>query len=111
MLPVYSLLPSELQAKIFDPAPGGARKVIVATNIAETSLTVDGIYYVIDSGYCKLKVYNSRMGMDSLTVFPVSQVCNRVCGLQPAPCTMHPTPCGTHPATPPVGSSESCTPI
>ena len=73
VLPVYSLLPSELQAKIFDPAPGGARKVIVATNIAETSLTVDGIYYVVDSGYCKLKVYNSRMGMDSLTVFPVAQ--------------------------------------
>jgi len=47
--------------------------VIVATNIAETSLTVDGIYYVVDCGYCKLKVYNSRMGMDSLSVFPVSQ--------------------------------------
>ena len=48
-------------------------QVIVATNIAETSLTVDGIRYVIDSGYCKFKVYNPRMGMDSLTVFPVSQ--------------------------------------
>ena len=44
VLPVYSLLPSELQAKSFDKAEGGARKVIVATNIAETSLTVDGIY-------------------------------------------------------------------
>ena len=73
VLPVYSLLPSELQAKIFDKAEGGARKVIVATNIAETSLTVDGILYVVDCGYCKLKVYNSRMGMDSLSVFPVSQ--------------------------------------
>ena len=50
ILPVYSLLPSELQAKIFDKAEGGARKVIVATNIAETSLTVDGIRYVIDGG-------------------------------------------------------------
>jgi len=45
-----------LQAKIFDPAPEGARKCIVSTNIAETSLTVDGILYVIDSGYCKMKV-------------------------------------------------------
>ena len=43
------------QAKIFDPAPEGTRKCIVSTNIAETSLTVDGILYVIDSGYCKMK--------------------------------------------------------
>jgi hypothetical protein len=45
-----------MQAKIFDPAPEGARKCIVSTNIAETSLTVDGILYVIDSGYCKMNV-------------------------------------------------------
>lgn len=57
ILPIYSQLPSDLQAKIFDPAPEGARKCIVSTNIAETSLTVDGILYVIDSGYCKMKVY------------------------------------------------------
>ena len=56
ILPIYSQLPSDLQAKIFDPAPEGARKCIVSTNIAETSLTVDGILYVIDSGYCKMKV-------------------------------------------------------
>ena len=73
LLPIYSQLPSDLQAKIFDKAPDGVRKCIVSTNIAETSLTVDGIFYVVDCGYCKLKVYNSRMGMDSLTVFPVSQ--------------------------------------
>jgi len=46
----------------------------VATNIAETSLTVDGIFYVIDTGLCKIKVYNSKIGMDALQVFPVSQV-------------------------------------
>ena len=56
ILPIYSQLPSDLQAKIFEPAPEGARKCIVSTNIAETSLTVDGILYVIDSGYCKMKV-------------------------------------------------------
>jgi pre-mRNA-splicing factor ATP-dependent RNA helicase DHX38/PRP16 len=68
ILPIYSQLPSDLQAKIFDKAPDGVRKCIVATNIAETSLTVDGIRYVIDTGFCKLKVYNPRIGMDSLQV-------------------------------------------
>jgi len=72
-LPIYSQLPSDLQAKIFQKSPDGLRKVVVATNIAETSLTLDGIMYVIDSGYCKMKVFNPRIGMDSLQVFPVSQ--------------------------------------
>ncbi|KAK8236241.1 pre-mRNA-splicing factor ATP-dependent RNA helicase prp16 [Phyllosticta capitalensis] len=54
-------------------APPGVRKVIVATNIAETSLTVDGIMYVVDAGYSKLKVYNPRMGMDTLQITPISQ--------------------------------------
>jgi hypothetical protein len=49
------------QAKIFDKAPPGVRKCIVSTNIAETSLTVDGIIYVIDSGYVKMKVYNPKV--------------------------------------------------
>lgn len=73
ILPIYSQLPSDLQAKIFQKAPDGIRKCIVATNIAETSLTVDGISYVVDSGYCKLKVYNPRIGMDALQIYPVSQ--------------------------------------
>jgi pre-mRNA-splicing factor ATP-dependent RNA helicase DHX38/PRP16 len=73
ILPIYSQLPADLQAKIFENAEDGARKCIVATNIAETSLTVDGIFYVIDTGYSKMKVYNPRMGMDALQVFPVSQ--------------------------------------
>jgi len=71
ILPIYSQLPSDLQAKIFDKMD--RRKVIVATNIAETSLTVDGIKFVIDTGYCKLKLYNPKMGMDSLQVTPISQ--------------------------------------
>lgn len=57
ILPIYSQLSSDLQAKIFDKAEKGIRKCVVATNIAETSLTVDGIKYVIDSGYCKMKVF------------------------------------------------------
>ncbi|XGW13565.1 hypothetical protein V3C99_000129 [Haemonchus contortus] len=73
VLPIYSQLPSDLQAKIFHRAPGGMRKCIVATNIAETSLTVDGILFVIDPGFCKMKVYNPRIGMDALQIFPVSQ--------------------------------------
>ncbi|KAJ0727281.1 putative RNA helicase [Helianthus annuus] len=73
ILPIYSQLPADLQAKIFEKPEDGARKCIVATNIAETSLTVDGIYYVIDTGYGKMKVYNPRMGMDALQVFPVSR--------------------------------------
>lgn len=73
ILPIYSQLPADLQAKIFQKAEEGARKCIVATNIAETSLTVDGIFYVIDTGYGKMKVYNPRMGMDALQVFPCSR--------------------------------------
>uniref|UniRef100_A0ABD2X397 RNA helicase n=1 Tax=Trichogramma kaykai TaxID=54128 RepID=A0ABD2X397_9HYME len=73
ILPIYSQLPSDLQAKIFQRVTDGVRKCVVATNIAETSLTVDGIVYVVDSGYCKLKVYNPRIGMDALQVYPVSQ--------------------------------------
>jgi pre-mRNA-splicing factor ATP-dependent RNA helicase DHX38/PRP16 len=68
VLPIYSQLPSDMQAKIFQKAPGGMRKCIVATNIAETSLTVDGIFFVVDPGYCKLKVFNPKIGMDALQV-------------------------------------------
>lgn len=73
VLPIYSQMPADLQARIFEPTPDGRRKVIVATNIAETSLTVDGILYVVDTGYAKLKVYNPKVGMDALQVTPISQ--------------------------------------
>lgn len=73
VLPIYSQLPSDLQAKIFQKAPDGARKCVVATNIAETSLTLDGIMYVVDAGYCKMKVFNPRIGMDALAIYPISQ--------------------------------------
>ena len=77
ILPVYSSLPSEMQTKIFEPAPPGSRKCVVATNIAEASLTIDGIYYVIDPGFAKQKVYNPKVGMDSLIVAPISQASAR----------------------------------
>ncbi|KAM9335988.1 ATP-dependent RNA helicase DHX8-like isoform 2-T2 [Symphorus nematophorus] len=73
ILPVYSALPSEMQTRIFDPAPPGSRKVIIATNIAETSLTIDGIYYVVDPGFVKQIVFNSKTGIDQLVVTPISQ--------------------------------------
>lgn len=72
VLPVYSALPSDQQSKIFDPAPEGSRKVVIATNIAEASLTIDGIYYVVDPGFAKLKVFNPKLGMDTLIVSPIS---------------------------------------
>ena len=73
ILPVYSALPSDQQSRIFDPAPPGERKVIIATNIAETSLTIDGIYYVVDPGFVKQNVYNPKTGHDQLVVTPISQ--------------------------------------
>ena len=71
ILPIYSQLRSEEQAKIFESSE--FRKCIVATNIAETSLTLDGVKYVIDTGFCKLKVYNPKIGMDALQITPISQ--------------------------------------
>ncbi|KAJ3290355.1 DEAH-box RNA helicase prp16 [Borealophlyctis nickersoniae] len=73
ILPIYSQLPADLQAKIFERSSDNSRKCIVATNIAETSLTVDGIMYVVDTGFSKLKVYNPKIGMDALQITPISQ--------------------------------------
>lgn len=117
ILPVYANLPTEMQAKIFEPTPPNARKVIqyfqnkfstkaercsvhtflyywfflvkinwndflvqviLATNIAETSLTIDNIIYVIDPGFCKQNSYNPRTSMETLTVVPISKVPSNV---------------------------------
>jgi ATP-dependent RNA helicase DHX8/PRP22 len=50
---------------------------VIATNIAEASLTIDGIFYVVDPGFSKVKLYNSKLGMDSLVVTPISQASAR----------------------------------
>ena len=73
IVPIYANLPSDMQAKVFEPTPPGARKVVLATNIAETSLTIDNIIYVIDPGFNKQNSYNARTGMESLIVVPVSK--------------------------------------
>ena len=73
ILPVYGALPSEMQTRIFEPAPIGTRKCVIATNIAEASLTIDGIFYVIDPGFCKQNIHNPKTGMDNLVVVPISQ--------------------------------------
>lgn len=71
--PVYGALPSEAQQLIFNPPPAGSRKVVLATNIAETSLTIDGISYVIDCGLEKQNSYNAATGMDQLITVPCSR--------------------------------------
>ena len=75
--PLFAALPSPQQQKIFQPTPRGCRKVILATNIAETSITISGVSYVIDTGVVKARGYNSCTGLDMLTVQPISkaQVC------------------------------------
>jgi pre-mRNA-splicing factor ATP-dependent RNA helicase DHX15/PRP43 len=79
-IPLYSSLPPQQQQRIFDPAPAPrtpdappGRKVVVSTNIAETSLTIDGIVYVVDPGFSKQKVYNPRIRVESLLVSPISK--------------------------------------
>ncbi|MCO5554605.1 hypothetical protein L7F22_008136 [Adiantum nelumboides] len=71
--PIYANLPSEMQSKIFEETPQGARKVVLATNIAETSITIDGVVFVIDPGFVKQNSYNPRTGMSALTVVPCSR--------------------------------------
>ena len=73
ILPLYGTLPVNEQLKVFDRTPKSVRKIIVSTNIAETSLTIQGIVFVVDSGFMKLKAYDSRLGSESLITVAVSK--------------------------------------
>lgn len=71
--PLFAALPPSQQQKVFDPAPENTRKVVLATNIAETSITISGIKYVIDCGLAKLRGFNPKIGVESLLLHPISK--------------------------------------
>ncbi|KAJ3272137.1 ATP-dependent RNA helicase dhx37 [Terramyces sp. JEL0728] len=73
VLPLYSLLPTSEQMKIFEPVAEGARLVVIATNVAETSLTIPGIKYVVDCGKAKEKRYDSQTGIQNFQISWTSQ--------------------------------------
>jgi len=72
-LPLYAGLPTEQQMYVFEPAAENTRKVICSTNIAEASVTVDGIVYIVDCGFVKLRAYNPLTGIETLTAVPISK--------------------------------------
>lgn len=71
--PIYANLPTDMQAKVFESTPPRARKVVLATNIAETSITIDGIVFVIDPGFCKQNRFSSKTGMETLAITRISK--------------------------------------
>ncbi|KAK4960167.1 Salivary acidic proline-rich phosphoprotein 1/2 [Elasticomyces elasticus] len=73
VLPLFAALPQTAQQLIFQPPPRNTRKIILTTNIAETSVTVPGVKYVVDTGKAKVKQFRNRLGLDSLLVKPISQ--------------------------------------
>ncbi|KAA1469988.1 P-loop containing nucleoside triphosphate hydrolase protein [Dentipellis sp. KUC8613] len=73
IVPLYSLLPSDKQMRVFRPAPEGSRLVVVATNVAETSLTIPGIRYVVDCGRAKERRYNVANGIQSFQISWISK--------------------------------------
>ena len=73
ILPLYAALPSDLQQRVFQPTPNFTRKIILATNIAETSITVPGIRHVIDTGKAKQRLFRPALNLDSLLTMPISR--------------------------------------
>lgn len=72
-LPLYAGLTTEQQMYVFEPTSENTRKVIVSTNIAEASVTIDGIVFVVDCGFAKLRAYNPSTGIETLTAVPISK--------------------------------------
>ncbi|KAJ1374356.1 putative ATP-dependent RNA helicase rha-2 [Parelaphostrongylus tenuis] len=72
-LPLYSLMSSEKQRRVFQPPPEGSRMCVIATNVAETSLTIGGIKYVVDSGYEKRRLYDPITGVSQFVVTRISK--------------------------------------
>ncbi|KAK8788043.1 hypothetical protein V5799_022184 [Amblyomma americanum] len=73
VLPLFSLLPSEKQAKVFQTPPEGTRLCVVATNVGETSLTIPNIKYVVDTGKVKMRVYDKVTGISAFLISWVSK--------------------------------------
>ncbi|KAJ3354224.1 putative ATP-dependent RNA helicase dhx33 [Kappamyces sp. JEL0680] len=71
--PLFASLPTSQQTRVFDQTPAGCRKVVLATNIAETSITISGIRHVVDTGLVKMRGYNSKTGIETLNVTPISK--------------------------------------
>ena len=68
ILPLHGKLDLDDQKKVFDAAPPGKRKVVLSTNAAETSLTIDGIRFVIDCGFAKEKLFNPLRNVEELVL-------------------------------------------
>ena len=73
ILRMYGSLPASEQMKVFERTATTTRKIVVATNIAEASVTINGIVFVVDCGFVKLRAYNSNNGIESLVTVPISR--------------------------------------
>lgn len=89
LLPLHSSLPAEKQRDVFPPPPTGKRKIVAATNIAETSITINDIVHVIDTGRVKEVQYHYQTGMSSLEETFISKASAKYAFCLPPPCTFH----------------------
>ncbi|KAL4234591.1 ATP-dependent RNA helicase [Mactra antiquata] len=73
IVPMHGSLPAAEQMKAFERTPKNCRKIVIATNIAETSITINGIVYIVDAGFVKIRSYHPKTGIESLITVPISQ--------------------------------------